>query len=335
MTYTVRILPSGREMRVQAQETLLEAALRQGLNFPYSCRDGTCATCKGRIVAGEIDAGHYQPSALSEDERQAGYALFCVSRPKSDLTVEIREIDSVKDIPVKTIPVRVTRIEDLAPEVRGVFLKTPASERLQFLAGQYVDILLKNGQRRSFSLASSPLNDEYLELNIKHIDGGEFTTHVFQSMHEKEILRIRGPLGTFFLRQDAERPIIMLATGTGFGPIKGMLEFAFAQGFSQPVCLYWGARTESDFYRLDLIEDWRKAHPNFQFIPVLSRPGPAWRGRVGYVTDAVMQDFTDFSGFDAYLCGHPQMVATGAHRFQEHGMPGERIFSDAFVFSPK
>lgn len=333
MTYTVRIEPSGHEMQVESGETLIEAALRQGLNFPYSCRNGSCASCKGKIVTGDVDYGTYQAYALTEEEKDVGMALFCRATPKSNLVVEVREIGAAKDIPVKILPSRVAKIEDLAPDVRAVFLKPPATERLQFLAGQYIDILLKDGKRRGFSLANSPLNDELLELHIKRVKGGEFTEHVFTTLKEKDIWRFEGPLGSFYLRLESERPMVMMATGTGFAPIKGMLEYGFAEGLNRPVHLYWGVRYEQDFYRLDLIESWKAAHPNFTFIPVVSRPTESWTGRSGYITDAFVQDFEDLSAFEAYLCGHPEMVAEGARRMQAKGLPGEHIFSDAFTFA--
>lgn len=333
MTYKVRIEPSGHEMHVEPGETLLEAALRQGFNFPYGCRNGACGSCKGKIVSGEVDYGQYQAYTLTEEEKALGMALFCAATPCSDLVVEVREIGAAKDIQVKTLPARVARIEDLTPDVRAVYLKPPATERLQFLAGQYIDILLKNGKRRGFSLAGSPLNDEFLELHIKRVKGGEFTEHVFTTLKEKDIWRFEGPLGSFYLRLDTDRPIVMMATGTGFAPIKGMLEYGFAEGLNRPVHLYWGVRYEHDFYRLELIREWQAAHPQITFVPVVSRPSETWTGRTGYVTEAIMQDFADLSGFDAYLCGHPEMVAEGARRLQEKGLPGERIFSDAFTFA--
>lgn len=333
MTYSVRIEPSGHSMQVESGETLLEAALRQGFNLPYGCRNGACASCKGKIVSGTVDYGVYQAYALTEEEKDLGMALFCAATPRSDLVVEVREIGAAKDIQVKTLPVRVAKLEDLAPDVRAVFLKPPATERVQFLAGQYIDILLKNGKRRGFSLANSPLSDELLELHIKRVSGGEFTEHVFTTMKEKDILRFEGPLGSFFLRMESDRPIIMMATGTGFAPIKGMLEYGFAEGLQRPVHLYWGVRYAHDFYRLDLIERWRREHPDFTFVPVVSRPSAEWPGRKGYVTDAVIQDFENLSAYEAYLCGHPEMVTEGARRFLARGMPGDHIFSDAFTFA--
>lgn len=277
-----------------------------------------------------MDYSQYQAFTLTEGEKAADLALFSSATPEADLVVAVPEIGAAKDIQVRTLLCHVAKIEDLASDVRAVYLKPPATERLQFLAGQYINILLKNGKRRGFSLASSPLNDEMLELHIKRVKGSEFTEHVFTTLQEKDSWRFEGPLGSFYMRMESERPIIMMATGTGFAPINGMLEFGFAEGLDRPVHLYWGVRYEQDFYRLELIEAWQEAHPNFRFTPILSRPSAGWSGRQGYVTEAVMQDYEDFSGFDVYLCGQSQMVAEGARLLQQKGLPGEHIFSDVF-----
>ncbi len=333
MPYRLHIEPSGHEMDCDGDETILEAALRHGFNIPYSCRNGTCATCKGRILSGEVDYGKVEEKTLSAAEKEAGLALFCQAVPLSDVTIEVREIGAARDIQIKTLPSRVVKIVDLAPDVRALFLKIPATERLQFLPGQYIDILLKDGGRRGFSLANMPGDDALLELHIKKVPGGAFTGHVFGALKEKDILRFEGPLGTFFIRQESTRPLLMVATGTGFAPIKSMLESLFAQGSVRPIHFYWGVRHVEDFYYQDLLSEWQSRHDHFQVTRIVSRPDASWSGATGYVTAQVIHDFPDASAIDAYICGHPDMVFSLSDALQGAGLNPEHVFADAFVFA--
>lgn len=335
MSYTITIKPSEHTLATLPEETILEAALREGFALPYGCRNGACGSCKGKIITGEIDYGVYQQSALSEEEKAAGMALFCVGKPLSDMLIECREIGAARDIQIKTLPCRVQKLEKVAHDVMVLQLKLPANERLQFLAGQYIDILLKDGKRRSFSLANAPHNDEFLELHIRHTPGGHFTEHVFNEMKEKAILRFEGPLGSFFLREDSDKPILFVAGGTGFAPIKGMLEHAFYTGIDREMTLYWGTRELRDLYMPQLPSAWQQQYPNFRFIPVLSRPQATdnWPGRTGRVPEAVLNDFEDLSGFQVYACGTPAMVEAAREKFIQHGLPSEEFYADAFTFA--
>lgn len=335
MTYTITIEPSGHNFEVDDEESILEAALRQGFTLPYGCRNGACGSCKGKVVSGTIDYGVYQPGALSEEEKSAGMALFCVGRPLSDMTLEIREIGAARDIQIKTLPCRVQALDRLAHDVMRLRLKLPANERLQFLAGQYIDILLKDGKRRSFSLANAPHDDAFLELHIRHTPGGHFTEHVFNEMKEKAILRFQGPLGTFFLREESDKPILFIAGGTGFAPIKGMLEHAFHTGIDREMTLYWGTRALRDLYMPELPSAWQAAHENFRFIPVLSQPQAEdqWTGRTGRVPEAVLNDFEDLSGYQVYACGTPAMVEAAREKFIARGLPRDEFYADAFTFA--
>ncbi len=336
MSFTTTILPSGHTFSVEANETVLEAALKQGFTLPYSCRDGVCGACKGKVMQGEVDYGKYQSSTLSEAEKSAGIALFCCAKPKSDLVIECREVSTLKDIPVKLLPTRVHKMEKLADDVMVIYLKLPASERLQFLAGQYVDILQKSGKPRSFSLANAPHDDELLELHVRNIAGGVFTHHVFSEMKERDIMRIKGPLGTFFLREDTDKPIIFVASGTGFAPIKAIIQHALHVGIKRPMHFYWGARKLADLYMLDKAKEWEAR--GIKFTPVLSDalPGDNWTGRTGFVHEAVMEDYADLSGYQVYACGAP-VVVEAAHRdyTTQRKLPNEEFFSDAFTFMPK
>lgn len=335
MTFQITIKPSGHVYTAQEDETVLEAALREGFALPYGCRNGACGSCKGKLLEGSVDYGEYQSTALTEEEKNAGFALFCSARPQSDLIIECREVGAARDIQIKTLPCRVQKLERVSDDVMILYLKLPANERLQFLAGQYIDILMKDGKRRSFSLANAPHRDEFLELHIRHFPGGRFSDMVFNEMKEKAILRFEGPLGTFFLREDSDKPIIFMAGGTGFAPCKGILEHIFEKGSDRQMVLYWGVRSLKDLYMAQLAGDWQRDHSNFTFIPVLSAPLPEdqWQGRTGYVHNAIAEDFKDMSGYQVYACGSPAMVEAGHKAFLQLGLPDEEFYSDAFILS--
>jgi len=337
MPYQITIKPSDHHFIAQADETVLEAALREGFPLPYGCRNGACGTCKGKILLGTVDFGRHNEETLSDPEKQAGMALFCCARPLSELVIECREIGAIKDIKIKTLPCRVHKLERAAPDVMVLSLKLPTHERLQFLAGQYIDILMKDGKHRSFSLANAPHDDELLQLHVRNYPGGVFTEHVFTRMKEKDILRFEGPLGTFFLREDSDKPIIFVASGTGFAPVKGIVEHAFHAGIERQMVLYWGARTQADLYLAELAGNWQQEHDNFTFIPVLSEAKPAdnWNGRTGLVHQAVLQDFDSLAGYQIYACGSPLMVEAAHRDFTRlRGLPEDEFFSDSFTASP-
>ncbi len=336
MTFKTTILPSNHSFPIEADETILDVGLRHGYTLPYSCRDGACGVCKGKVLQGTVDHGKAQPHALSEAEKAEGKALFCCAKPLSDLTIECHEVSAVKDIQVRTMPCRVEKMEKAADDVMVLKLRLPANERLQFLAGQYVDILLKDQKPRSFSLANAPHNDELLELHVRNIAGGAFTSHVFNEMKERDILRIKGPLGTFFLREDSDKPVIFVASGTGFAPVKAIIEHALHIDVKRPMHFYWGARKLSDLYMLPLAEEW--ASYGIRFTPVLSEPlaEDNWQGRTGFVHQAVLDDFGDLAGYEVYACGAPAMVEAAFRDFTtQRGLPNESFFSDAFTFAPK
>lgn len=333
MSHQVTIQPSGHKFTVHTGETVLEAALRENLALPYGCRNGACGACKGKILSGTVDHGAHQAGTLPEEDKAKGLALFCTAKPTSDLVIEVKEIGAAKDIPVKTLPCRIERMDKLADDVMALWLKLPSSERLQFLPGQYIDFLLKDGKHRSFSLANAPEEDELLELHIRQVPGGFFTEQVFSTLKPKDIMRIKGPLGSFFLRE-SDKPIIFLAGGTGFAPIKSILGHIFHHGTRRQMVLYWGARSLADLYLADLPAKWQETHANFSFIPVLSEPKveDAWPGRTGFVHLAVLADFADLSGYEVYACGAPQMIEAAKKDFMAKGLPEDAFYADAFSF---
>ncbi len=335
MGFRVRLEPAGKEFTTEAKETVLEAAMRHGIILPYSCRNGACATCKGRILSGSVDYGEYEAHALSDDERAAGMALFCQAVPLEDVVIEAREISAAEGIVIKTLPCRVVNMGKLSHDVMALDLKLPEGERLQYLPGQYVDILLRDGKRRSFSLASAPRDDALLQLHIRHVPGGHFSGHVFTRMKERDLLRFRGPLGTFFLRRESERPVILMAGGTGFAPIKAILEHALASGIDRPMHLFWGARARRDLYLHELALAWAGSHDQFRYTPVLSEPASEdrWDGRGGWVHEAVVEDYPDLREHEIYASGPPPMVEAGKQAFMQHGLAEDRYFHDSFEFA--
>jgi len=312
MSYQVTIQNSGHTFSVEASESILEAALRQGIILPYGCRNGACGSCMGTVTAGSVDYPDGSPDALTDADAAQGKALFCQAHPVSDLTIQVREVDAAKDIEVRTLPCRVNKLEHLAHDVIRIYLKLPDTERLQFLAGQYidVDVLLKDHAPRAFSIANAPHDDNFIELHIRNVSGGYFSAQVFNQMQEKAMLRFTGPLGTFFLREDSQRPAILIGGGTGFAPLKGILEHAFHVGVEKPLHLFWGVRAQRDLYMDELPARWLQDHPNFSYTPVLSEPLPEdnWSGATGYVSDTVIRDYPDLSGHDVYMSGPPVMV---------------------------
>jgi CDP-4-dehydro-6-deoxyglucose reductase len=338
MPRQITIKPSDHSFVCPDGETVLAAATAADLILPYGCRNGACGTCKGRILDGSVDYGPHQATTLSDAEKAQGWALFCCAKPLTDLVIEVKEVRRVGDIQIRRLPCRIESIDKPAADVAIVKIKLPANERLQFLAGQYIDLLLKDGRRRSFSLAVAPHDDALLELHIRHVPGGFFTDQLFRDFKGREILRFEGPLGAFFLREESDKPIIFVAGGTGFAPIKGIIEHALHHGLDahRPMVLYWGVRAKKDLYLPDLPGRWQQAGRNFTFIPVLSDPEPGddWPGRTGLVHQAVLDDFDDLSGYQVYVCGGPAMVdAARAAFIGTRRLPHDAFFADSFTYA--
>ena len=333
MTFKVTIQNTGHEFPANPGDSVLDAAMNAGLMLPYGCRDGACGSCKGKLISGEVDYGHFAEKALPAEEKAKGHVLFCQAKPLSDVVVEAREVRKAGDIPLRKLPARVARLERAADDVIVISLKLPANERLQFLAGQYLDFLLRDGSRRSFSLGNAPHDDEFLQLHVRQVAGGSFTGHVFTTMKEKDIMRFEAPLGSFFLREDP-KPIVFVASGTGFAPIKSVIEDSLHKGITRPMTLYWGGRRPKDLYMNALCEGWAAQYPHIKYVPVISDalPEDHWTGRTGFVHRAVMADFPDLSGHQVYACGVPIMVDSAKKDFVgQCKLPENEFYCDSFT----
>jgi CDP-4-dehydro-6-deoxyglucose reductase len=335
MNYKIHIEPGGVSFTANADESILEAALRQHVGLSYSCRDGLCGACKAHVLEGEVAYEGERPEALTEAEQAEGKTLLCQAHAVSDCRIEAHVAEAIAGIPIRKLPCRVSDTKQLAHDVMRLDLKLPEGTDFKFLAGQYIDFLLKTGHRRSFSIANAPHDGEHLELHIRHAKGGEFTDFVFEHLETRALLRMEGPLGSFYLREDSERPIIFMAGGTGFAPIKGIIEHALHKGITRPMYLYWGVRSRRDLYMDELPRQWAAEHEYITYVPVLSDPQAEdnWQGRTGFVHDAIMADFDDLSGFDIYAGGPPQMVHSGFDAFATKGLTEEHYFSDSFEYA--
>ena len=337
MTFQITLQPAGRSFEVQRDEAILPAAIRQGIGLPYGCRDGACGSCKSRLVEGRVIHGAHQLKALSVAEEEAGFILTCCATPQSDCVVEARSVPGAGEYPVLKMPSRVLSIEKPAPDVAVLRLQLPANQNLQYRAGQYVEFILRDGARRSYSMANAPHavgSPPSIELHLRHMPGGKFTEHVFSAMKERDILRMEGPFGSFFLREEADKPLILLASGTGFAPIKAIVQQLQHKGSQRPAVLYWGCRRKADLYQHDWCLQAAAEMQNLRYVPVLSEPAAddGWSGRTGFVHRAVMADWPDLSGHQVYACGVPVMVDSAQRDFvQRCGLPAEEFYADAFT----
>ena len=338
MSFSVTLKPSEKNFTLEPDQFILQTALAQNIVLPYGCKDGACGSCKARIVSGQIEQGPHSVGALRQEEIDKGYALLCCAKACSDLVVEARVLAAVGDIPIKKMPCRVASIERVTPDVIKLKLQLPATEKLRYLAGQYIEIIMRDGTRRPYSMGCAPHLADQVELHVRHMPGGKFTDGLFgvstPAIKERDILRFEGPLGTFFLREDSAKPIILLASGTGFAPIKAVIEHALMKAAERPMTLYWGGRRPQDLYMHQLCLQWAADHPGFKYIPVISDalPEDAWVGRSGFVHRAVMADFPDLSTFQVYACGAPIVVNSAQKDFVEScGLPCDEFYADSFV----
>ena len=340
--HSVRIEPHGRTLKVAAGEPVLQAALSAGLNLPHSCKSGHCSSCRARLVAGEIHYPHGRPPGITEEEAQDGQVLLCQARPRADLVIEARLIASVADVEIKTLPCRIGRLTPLAPDVLQVMLQLPAVERLRFHPGQYLDVLLEGGRRRSFSIACPPHDAGLLELHVRRVPGGGFTQRLFgadaggaPAIVPGSLLRIEGPMGQFGYRPGSS-PILMVGGGTGFAPLKSMLRHVLETGIRRDIHFYWGARHAADVYEEERVLAWTRSHPRLKFTAVLSEAtrAEAAHQRTGWVHEAVLADHPNLSDFEVYAAGPPAMIEAMRASFPRHGLPAERLYFDSFDYAP-
>jgi CDP-4-dehydro-6-deoxyglucose reductase len=333
MSLTITVQPAGRSFTVARDGTLLAAAIEQGIGLPYGCKDGACGSCKCKLLEGRVIHGAHQAKALSAEEEAAGFVLTCCAIPQTDCTLEARSVPAEGVHPVLKMPVRVSSLSKPAPDVLVVKLQLPATQNFRYHAGQYLEFILRDGSRRSYSMANAPSEAQEAELHIRHMPGGKFTDHAFTALKERDILRAEGPFGSFFLR-DGEQPMVLLASGTGFAPIKALIEQLERDGSARPATLYWGGRRPQDLY----LHDWAQAAaarlPWLRYVPVVSdaQADDGWTGRTGFVHRAVLEDLPDLRGHQVYACGAPIVVESARRDFVlEAGLPEDQFYADAFT----
>ncbi len=336
-SHQITVQPSGRAFASQGSETILAAAIRSGVGLPYGCKDGACGSCKCKKLSGSVVHGTHQAKALSPEEEADGYVLTCCATPESDVVLESRQVTDESAFPVRKMPVRVAGLEKMSHDVMQLRLQLPATEKFRYHAGQYVEFILRDGARRAYSMATAPyLQDSApgLELHIRHMPGGKFTEHVFGALKDKDILRVEGPFGSFYLREDSDKPIILLASGTGFAPIKALIQQMQQLGLTRPTTLYWGGRRPQDLYLDGWIREQAANMPFLRYVPVVSdaQPEDAWTGRSGYVHQAVLDDFADLSAYQVYACGAPIVVDSARASYTgQAGLPADEFYADAFT----
>ena len=332
--YTVTVQPSGRAFTVPVGDSVLMAGIKQSIPLPYGCKDGACGSCKCKILSGTVRHSNHQSKALTPQEEASGFVLTCCATPLSDLVLESRQVTQLGALPIKKMPVRVSAMRKVSDDVMVLHIQLPANDAFTYRAGQYVEFILRDGARRSYSMATAPHLGPGMELHIRHMPGGKFTDHVFGALHEKDILRIEGPFGSFSLCEESQKPILLVASGTGFAPVKALIEHLQHQGSSRKVTLYWGGRKPADLYMQEWVLMQIAAMPTLSFVPVVSDGAlaDAWLGRTGFVHHAVMQDFPDMSQYQVYACGAPIVVDSARADFVGHcGLEPDDFFSDAFT----
>ncbi len=323
-------LSNGREFQASPGTSLIEAALASGIVLPYSCKTGRCSTCKSKVLEGQTTLLQSE-TGLSADEKAEGWILNCVRSAQTDLILEVEDLGGVALPPSKTLPCRISSIDRLAGDVVRVMLRFPPSAEFNFIPGQYIEVIGPGGIRRSYSLANALSTEKILELHIRAVDGGAMSDYWFSQAKSDDLLRINGPLGTFFLRHTENLDLIFLATGTGIAPVKAMLEsIARRLCEQQPksITVVWGGRIEEDLYF-----DVQSVLAGQIFVPVLSRPASNWLGKKGYVQDVLLSMNPDLSNSVVYACGSDTMIRSAKAALLQAGLPSARFQSDAFVCS--
>jgi NAD(P)H-flavin reductase/ferredoxin len=326
MTYEISVEDADVTFSCNEGETILAAAERAGYTMPYSCRKGVCSSCQGWLNDGLVR------QRSREMKGPIGNVLFCTATPKSDLTIRPRRIQRYDPLARKSITARVFRLSRPTDDVAVLQLRFPASIRAKFKAGQYLRVRMPDGDERSFSMANAPQESDGVQLHIRHVPGGVFSEKVLASLQLNDRLEIEVPFGDFHIREEDQARYVFLATGTGFAPLRSMIDDMIRRRLSRKVRFYWGGHSEADLYLADVCKKWAERHPWFSFVPVLSAPDANWTGRSGLVHAAVLADIPDLSGWDVYACGNPMMIQAARDEFRSRGnLPEDRFFADAFV----
>jgi CDP-4-dehydro-6-deoxyglucose reductase, E3 len=319
---------------VAPDQSLLDAALGASLNLPHSCKGGNCGSCRARLLQGEIHYPNGPPLGLSETEAADGFVLMCQARARSDLCIETHEVTTPDQALIKHLPARIERASSLSHDVKGLYLRLPVAESFRFEAGQYIDIMLSRGRRRSFSIASPPHCPGLLELHVRRAAGGEFSERLFDQDPVNALLTIEGPLGQFVYRPSAA-PMLLVGGGTGIAPLLSILRHVIENGMERDMTLYWGVRSERDLYAHGALEDLAARPPaRLRYVPVLSEPSPAWPGSRGFVHEAVLKDIDALDTYDVYTAGPPAMIAAVRKEFGARGVAADRLFFDSFDYAP-
>jgi CDP-4-dehydro-6-deoxyglucose reductase len=333
MSYRVYLAGEDVEFSCEEGQSILDAALNKGITISYGCRNGLCGSCKGQLLSGKIEYPEGQPGGISQAEIDSGEALFCKAVAQSDITIKVTVIEPEPEIEVKTLPAKVKQIDYLSDDVVRLILQLPAVEPFNFRAGQWVYFVLKDGRKRAFSIANAPTEKNEVELQVRHAIGGVFTDFVFNDLKVGALLRIEGPHGTFYFQQN-DRPILLVAGGTGFAPIKGILEEVSQLGLKQSIHLFWGSRAKKDLYQENLVQQWVK-DLGIKYTPVLSDANEKdeWQGETGFVHQAVIKAYPEMSDYAVYMAGPPQMIESCKQSFNAAGLQQQQLYYDSFDYS--
>ena len=332
----ISIANSSRSFEAAADQPLLEAAADAALNLPSRCKGGNCGACKARLVHGEIHHPNGPPLGLSGADIAEGLILLCQARARTDLTLQTLEMRAADAAGPRRLPCRIERSIPLSHDVMGLFLRLPIAEAFTFEAGQYLDILLPGGRRRSFSIASPPHDARPLELHIRRVAGGEFTDRLFHEDMREGLLTIEGPLGkfTYRAREGVAPPMLLIGGGTGLAPLMSILRHVIENGIERDMQLFWGVRSECDLYAQATLEHLSRRAAALSYTPVLSEPTPAWRGLTGWVHEAAFAALEDLESIEVYAAGPPAMIAAIQREYAARGCDASRLYFDSFDYAP-
>ena len=339
--HIARLEPVGIEMEVDEDETILDAAFRQGIMLMHGCKEGQCSSCKSFLLDGDVDLDRYSTFALPDFEEAEGYTLLCRAHALTDVEIELLHYDEDairSGTPIITATTEVEAVEELTHDIRRLVVKVTEPEALEFKAGQYVDIGIPGAddEHRSFSMANTPGEPDRLEFMIKLYEGGRFSSLLSNGngISVGDELTCKGPFGMFTLRDSSPRRLVFIAGGAGMAPVLSLLRSMAEKGTERPATFYYGARTQADLFALEEIERLGGELPDFSFVPALSEAEDDgdWDGEAGLITDVVDRlEGDDLADVDAYLCGPPPMVDAAIALLERRGVPEAHIYFDRFT----